>query len=76
MQHGNEKRGNTGPNEAIPPGPGPAAEYSQTVIIRPDGSIEVPWITPPATALILEIYNNLIQKPFLVKAIKGDIYCG
>ena len=76
MQLRDGKKGNTNSNEAIPPGPGSPAEYSQVMIIKPDGSVEVPWITPQATVLVLEIYNILNQKPFPAKVLKGNIYCG
>ncbi len=72
----NGKKGNTNSNEAILSGSGSPAEISQALIIKPDGSLEVPWISPQASELVLEIYHILSVKPFPVKVLSGKIYCG
>ncbi len=72
----NGKKGNTNSNEVIPSGSGSPAERSQALIIKPDGSVEVPWISPQASELVLEIYQRLSAKPFPVRVLSGKIYCG
>ena len=76
MPSRNGKKGNTNSNEAIPSGSGSPAESSQELIIRPDGSVEVPWMSPQASELVLEINKILSTKPFPVKVLSGLIYCG
>ena len=72
----NGKKANANSNEVIPSGPGPPAENSQAVIIKPDGSVEVPWISPQASELVLAINHTLSAKPFPVRVLSGKIYCG
>ena len=72
----NGKKRNANSNEAVPPGPDSPDERPQTLIIRPDGSVEVPWISPQASELVLEIYHKLSAKPFPVRVLSGKIYCG
>ena len=52
----------------------PAVE--QELVIRPDGRLEIPWITPKATRLILEVYRSVSDDPFPVGVIAGNLYCG
>lgn len=53
-------------------------EIVQHISIREDGSIEIPWITPKATILILSIWKNFNSKEaFPITLIEGNhIYCG
>ena len=53
-------------------------EIVQHISIRKDGSIEIPWITPKATLLIISLWENFNgEKGFPIAMIKGDhIYCG
>ena len=52
----------------------PAVE--QVLVIRPDGRLEIPWITPKATRLVLEVYRTVSDEPFPVGVITGNLYCG
>ncbi len=58
-------------------GDGSHTEIKQEIVVKKDGSIEIPWITPKATALVLELwgeFNN--DQPFPVKILHGNVYCG
>lgn len=50
----------------------------QEVIIHKDGSVEIAWINPAATPLVLEIWDAVNSKnSFPIRADKnGRIYCG
>jgi hypothetical protein len=48
----------------------------QELIIHPDGSVEIPWITPAASNLILAVWQEINHEPFPVKTISGQLYCG
>ncbi len=48
----------------------------QELVIRPNGQLEIPWITPRATSLVLEVYRAVSDEPFPVRVISGNIYCG
>jgi hypothetical protein len=48
----------------------------QELLILPDGRVEIAWITPEATRLVLEIYQAVSNEPFPVKVISGNLYCG
>jgi hypothetical protein len=52
----------------------PAVE--QEMMILPDGRIEIPWITPEATGLVLAVYRAVSDEPFPVRVISGNVYCG
>lgn len=52
----------------------PAIE--QEIVILPDGRVEIAWITPAATRLVLEVYQAVSEEPFPVKIISGNLYCG
>ena len=52
----------------------PAVE--QEIVILPDGRVEITWITPAATLLVLEVYQAVSDEPFPVKVISGNLYCG
>ena len=52
-------------------------EILQDVIIHPDGTVEIPWIDPAATPLVMEIWNAIGKHVFPVRIPKGErIYCG
>jgi len=40
------------------------------------GEIEIPWIAPQASEVILAVWGALNEKPFPVTVISGNIYCG
>ena len=48
----------------------------QEIVIRPDGRVEIEWITPEATRLVLEVYRVVSAEPFPVRVISGNLYCG
>jgi hypothetical protein len=48
----------------------------QEFLIRPDGRLEIAWITPQATPLILEVHRFLSEEPFPVGLVSGNLYCG
>jgi hypothetical protein len=52
------------------------AAVTQELIIHPDGSVKIPWITPAASNLILAVWQEINHEPFPVKAISGQLYCG
>lgn len=52
----------------------PAVE--QEVMILPDGRIEIPWITPEATDLVLAVFRAVSEEPFPVGVLSGNLYCG
>jgi len=56
--------------------PDSKSEVSQELIIHPDGSVEIPWITPAASELILAVWEDINRQPFPVKVISGKLYCG
>ena len=49
---------------------------TQELIIHPDGSVEIPWISPAASNLILAVWQEINREPFPVKVISGQLYCG
>lgn len=48
----------------------------QELVILPDGRIEVAWITPGATPLVLEVFRAVSEEPFPVGVVSGNLYCG
>ena len=52
----------------------PAVE--QEVIILPDGRIEIPWVFPEATRLVLAVWQAVSDEPFPVGVLSGNLYCG
>ena len=48
----------------------------QEIVILPDGRVEITWITPAATRLVLEVYQAVSDEPFPVKVVSGNLYCG
>jgi hypothetical protein len=52
----------------------PAVE--QELVILPDGRVEIPWITPEATRLVLAVWRSVSDQPFPVRVISGNLYCG
>ena len=70
--HANSKRKALLPEEAFLK----EDEIRQEIIIRKDGRIEVPWITPKASAFVLALWEDLNRKPFPVTVLAGNIYCG
>jgi hypothetical protein len=48
----------------------------QEIVIRPDGRVEIAWVTPEATRLVLEVYQAVSTEPFPVRVISGNLYCG
>jgi hypothetical protein len=51
-------------------------ERVQELIIERDGSIQVPWISPAASVLILAVWQAFSREPFPVKPVSGNLYCG
>jgi hypothetical protein len=52
------------------------AAVEQEIIISPDGGIEIRWIHPRATGLVLKVYQDVSGEPFPIGVIMGEIYCG
>jgi hypothetical protein len=52
----------------------PAVE--QEIFIMMDGRVEIPWIAPKATRLVLEVHQAVSDGPFPVGVISGNLYCG
>ena len=52
----------------------PAVE--QELVILPDGRVEIPWITPEATRMVLAVWRAVSDQPFPVRVISGNLYCG
>ena len=48
----------------------------QELVIRPDGRVEIPWITPEATPLVLAVWRAVSDEPFPVGVLSGNLYCG
>ncbi len=50
----------------------------QEVIIHRDGSVEIEWIDPAATPLVLEIWDAVNAKQFFPVRVDNHsrIYCG
>ena len=48
----------------------------QLLVILPDGSLDIPWISPRATRLVMSVFKAVSDKPFPVKIVSGNIYCG
>ncbi len=48
----------------------------QELVVRPDGRLEILWITPRATRLVLEVYKAVSDEPFPVGIVSGNLYCG
>jgi hypothetical protein len=48
----------------------------QELIILPDGRVELPWITPEATGLVLAVWRAVSDEPFPVRVLSGNLYCG
>ncbi|MGE5257090.1 MAG: hypothetical protein ACM3KE_10480 [Hyphomicrobiales bacterium] len=48
----------------------------QEMIILPDGRVELPWITPEATCLVLAVWRAFSDEPFPVRVLSGNLYCG
>ena len=52
-------------------------EIVQEILIKDDGNVEIPWITPQASRLVLELWEELNNgKSFGVTVRFGNIYCG
>jgi len=52
-------------------------DFIQEIVVRKNGVVEIPWITPRASELVLELWELFGgDKPFAVKRISGNIYCG
>ena len=54
----------------------PDAAVEQELLIRPDGRIDIVWVTPQATRLVMGIHHDVAGDPFPVGVISGDLYCG
>jgi hypothetical protein len=48
----------------------------QELVIRPDGKIDIPWINPKASNLVLEVFDAVSDEPFPVRVVAGNLYCG
>jgi hypothetical protein len=57
---------------------GRSCEISQEIILKPDGTLLIPWITPDASKLVREIWRTLNEKvPFpILSSDDKNIYCG
>ena len=52
-------------------------EILQEILIRKDGSVEIPWITPQASSLVMDLWKHFNKgEPFPVTVLSGHIYCG
>lgn len=50
---------------------------TQEIIITREGGLDIQWITPRSSNLILRLWHDLNGKePFPVGIISGNIYCG
>lgn len=56
--------------------PGSKSEVNQELIVHSDGSVEIPWICPAASELILAVWEEINPIPFPVRVISGQLYCG
>jgi hypothetical protein len=53
------------------------SEIFQEILIRNDGSVEIPWITPQASNLVMDLWKHFNkEEPFPVTVLSGHIYCG
>jgi hypothetical protein len=64
------------PNDIVLEGLDSPAVGVQELIIHPDGSVEIPWICPAASELILAVWAEISHQPFPVRIIAGQLYCG
>ena len=49
----------------------------QEIIINKNGKLEVPWITPKASGLIIALWEDFNDgRPFPITVLSGNIYCG
>lgn len=52
-------------------------DICQEIIIRPDGSIEIPWFDPKATPLVIAILGEISGSGFPSSMLPDqNIYCG
>ena len=51
-------------------------ERVQELIIEQDGSIQVPWISPAASDLVMAVWQALRRDSFPVRSVSGNLYCG
>jgi hypothetical protein len=56
--------------------PGCPGAVTQELIIHPGGAVEVPWVTPAASALVLAVWREINHEAFPVNIISGQLYCG
>ena len=63
-------------DEVILARPDVPGERVQELIIERDGSIQVPWISPAASELIMAVWQAFSHEPFPVKPVSGNLYCG
>jgi hypothetical protein len=62
--------------------PGGCAQYSeeptveQELVILPDGGVEISWVSPEATRLVLAVWQAVSDEPFPVRVLSGNLYCG
>lgn len=64
------------PDEFILTPPHPRPAKTQQFVIRCDGSVEVPWISPSASDLVLAVWESINRQPFPVTVESGKLYCG
>ncbi len=70
-------RAENGVNKVIAAAEEPPAVV-QEILIHADGTVEIPWITPRATPLVLKIWEEAGDGPFPVGVCSQSprIYCG
>jgi len=64
------------PDEAVLNQPDSESAESQQFVIHCDGSVEVPWISPSASCLVMAVWDSINNQPFPVTVVSGKIYCG
>jgi len=64
------------PDESILEQPYSEPAGTQQFVIRCDGSVEVPWISPSASCLVLAVWESISNQPFPVTIVSGKLYCG
>jgi hypothetical protein len=64
------------PNEAVLNQPYSESAATQQFVIHCDGSVEVPWISPSASCLVMAVWESISNQPFPVTVVSGKLYCG
>jgi hypothetical protein len=72
----NKRKEETLPDEAFLTKSRGREAFSQEILIRSDGSIEIPWITPRASNLVRALWKEFGDGESICMVGFGDIYCG